>query len=278
MMSEETPESGIPPDSYAPVTIPAAPAAIQGSSLWGWRDLALFLPFAFLSLLASNLLVVVGYAALKAMAGGRVDAKAVQNDPLFLLTLQLVFYALLFGFLYLLVVAHHRQPFWSSFRWRKLTARQTMGYFAGGFLLAVGVQFSPTLLPDKQDFPLEQMFTSPHVALALGGFATLVAPFMEELIFRGFLFSIFERQVGLLFAIVSTAVLFAALHIPEYSGAWNHLLLVFLVGVVFSLARGLTGSLAPSVVLHFAYNLSLMTGLFFQTQHFRTLGIVVAHG
>jgi len=99
---------------------------------------------------------------------------------------------------------------------------------------------------------------------------------MEELIFRGFFFSIFERQVGLLFAIVATAVLFAIPHIPEYRGAWNHLLLVFLAGLIFSLARGLTGSLTPSILLHFAYNLSLMTGLFFATQHFRHLGSLLA--
>jgi membrane protease YdiL (CAAX protease family) len=275
-MPEEMPESTPLTESSASVAGPEDQPVARGSNLWGWRDLAVFLPFAFISLLAANLLIVASYVAAKSLAGQHVDPKAVQNDPLFLLTLQLVFYALLFGFLYLLVVAHHRQPFWSSFKWRKPTGRQFYGYMLGGFFMALGVQFAPTLLPDKQDFPLEQMFTSPQVALALGAFATLVAPFMEELIFRGFLFSIFERQIGMLFAVIATAVLFAALHIPEYRGAWNHLLLIFLVGVVFSLARGLSGSLTPSVVLHFAYNFSLMTGLFFETQHFHKLGLMIA--
>jgi len=276
-MPEETPERTPLPESGPPLASPEDQPAARGPNMWGWRDLAMFLPFAFISLLAANLLIVVVYVAAKSLVGEPVDPKAVQNEPLFLLALQLVFYALLFGFLYLLVVAHHRQPFWPSFKWRKPTGRQFSGYMLGGFFMALGVQFAPTLLPDQQDFPLEQMFTSPQVALALGAFATLVAPFMEELIFRGFLFSIFERQVGMLFAVLSTAVLFAALHIPEYRGAWNHLLLIFLVGVVFSLARGLTGSLTPSVILHFAYNLSLMTGLFFETQHFHKLGLMIGH-
>jgi membrane protease YdiL (CAAX protease family) len=38
---------------------------------------------------------------------------------------------------------------------------------------------------------------------------------------------------------------------------------------VFSLARGLTGSLAPSVILHLAYNTGLMVAFFFETHQFR---------
>lgn len=275
-MLEETPGFQIPRDD----TTPAAPSpdveVMHASRLWGWRDLVLFLGFALVALVLTDVLVIAGYDALKSLIGGRLDPNALQHDTVLNIAFQIVLYGLLFGFLYFLVAVYHNCPFWSSFKLRKLTRRQVLGYIAGGFFVAVGVQFAPTLLPDKQDFPLEQMFTSPQVALALGVFATLIAPFMEELIFRGFLFSIFERQVGVLFAITATAVLFAALHIPEYQGAWNHLLLVFLVGIVFSLARGLTGSLTPSIVLHFAYNLTLMTGLFFATQHFRRLGFIVA--
>ena len=197
-----------------------------------------------------------------------------QESPLLSLALQFFFYGLLFGSIYLLVVAYHRRPFWSSIAWRNPSRLQALGYLAGGFLLAIFVQLAPTLLPDKQDFPLQQMFSSPLAAYAVAAFAVLVAPFMEELIFRGVLFAIFERRVNMIFAITATAVLFAALHVPEYRGAWNHLLLILFVGGVFSVTRGLTRSLAPSVILHFAYNLSLIGGLYFETQHFRALGIL----
>ena len=93
---------------------------------------------------------------------------------------------------------------------------------------------------------------------------------VEELVFRGLLFAIFERAVGMRFAVVATAVLFAGLHIPEYWHAWNHMFMILVVGVVFSLARGMTGSLTPSIILHIGYNSLMMTGLFFSTQHFRT--------
>jgi hypothetical protein len=128
----------------------------------------------------------------------------------------------------------------------------------------------PPILPDADKFPLEQLFSSRASAYAVGAFAILVAPPMEELLFRGLLFAIFERQVGWRFAVLATAVLFAGLHVPEYWRAWNHILMILLVGVAFSLARGVTGSLAPSVLLHLGYNASMMIGVFIQTHHFRT--------
>jgi membrane protease YdiL (CAAX protease family) len=112
---------------------------------------------------------------------------------------------------------------------------------------------------------------SAPASYVVGAFALLVAPFMEEMIFRGVLFAIFERRAGVGFAVVATALLFAGLHVPEYWRAWNHAILILVVGGVFSLARAKTGSLAPCVFLHLGYNASMVAGLFLQTQHFRTL-------
>ena len=245
-------------------------------SLWSWRDLALFVGFGALALMLSNLLALAGYAGLRPIMGWHTPTQALPDNPFFLLTLQSIFYALLFGYIYLLIVVHYGRPFWTGVQWRNPTAPQSFGYFLGGILLAVAVQFAPTLLPDKETFPLERLFSSPQAAYAVAAFAVLIAPFMEELIFRGVLFSFFETKIGLRFAVVSTAVFFAGLHVPEYWGAWNHVFLILLVGVMFSLARGLTGSLAPSIILHLAYNASLMTGLFIGTQHFRMLHTIFA--
>jgi membrane protease YdiL (CAAX protease family) len=177
--------------------------------------------------------------------------------------------------MYYLVVVRYRLRFWAGLSWRTPTARRALQYFAAGLFLGVAVLFAPNLLPSRDDFPLRKLFSSPGAAYAIALFAVLVAPLIEELIFRGVLFSFFERLVGLWFAIVATALLFAGLHVPEYWGAWNGLLLVSLAGGVFSLARGLTGSLAPSVILHLAYNASLMVSLFYSTRHFHSLGATV---
>jgi membrane protease YdiL (CAAX protease family) len=270
----DTPEENIPVEVTAvPDALSAAAPTLPDTSPppWGWQDLGLFLVFAFLALLLSNFVALAGYAVLQPLLGWRTPMPALPENTLFLLTLQLLFYGLVFAFIYFVVVLRYRRPFWTAIRWHKPTGAQTLKLFLGGILLAVAVGLAPTLLPDRESFPLERMFNSEQAAYGVAAFAILIAPFMEELIFRGFLFSVFENKIGIHFAVGITALLFAALHVPEYWGAWNHVALILLVGMTFSLARGITGSLTPSVILHIAYNASLMTGLFFSTQHFRTL-------
>jgi membrane protease YdiL (CAAX protease family) len=199
----------------------------------------------------------------------------IQKNPIFALIGQTVFYAPVLGYIYALVTVKYQLPFWKAFNSGKLTGRRLLRFVAGGIVLALVAEHMPTLVPDKDMFPLQELFSSTAAAYALAVFAVVVAPFMEELIFRGVLFNVFERQVGLGFAIAITALLFAGFHVPEYWGAWNHLLLVSLAGGVFSLARGITGSLAPSVLIHLGYNASVMTALFFETHHFHSWGALI---
>lgn len=242
--------------------------------LWTLRDLLLVIAFVPAGFILAELVALIGYDTLKSFLGWHVPLAALPNNAFFLLTLQLVFYALFLGYLYFLISGYHRQPFLQAIRWSLPNASRAAQFVLGGLALAALIRFAPTLLPDRDTFPLEELFRSPTSAYAVATFSVLVAPPMEELIFRGVLFPIFERQAGLRAAIGATAILFAAVHIPEYWGAWNHVFFIVLVGLVFSLARGLTGSLAPSVLLHLAYNAGLMTFLYFETQHFRVMHAV----
>jgi membrane protease YdiL (CAAX protease family) len=262
----ETPEGVFVPQASPPRVPPAGP------KLWSWRDLILFVASAAMAQVAANLLVLAGYLGLQPVLGWQIPPQALHHNTFFLLALQTVFYVLVVGYIYLLVAAKYRQPFFAALSWHQPTSRTALLFFLGGALLSVVVELAPTVLPDREDFPLLRLFSSPLAAYALAAFAVFLAPFMEELIFRGVLFRFFEHLVGIRFAVVGTAILFAGLHVPEYWGAWNHVLLISLVGVVFSLARGLTGSLTPSVILHLAYNTGLVVAFFFETHQFRAFG------
>jgi len=258
---EKIPLEVSPPGEAGPrVDFRPAPA------LWASRDLFLFLAFAVSWLILSNFLALAAYQRLKPIMGWHTPVNALEDNAYFAVAAQAVYYGPVLAYIYFLVVVRYRLPFWAGIRWRNPTGRQALLFFLEGFILGVALQFAPTLLPDQESFPLERLLSSTEAALAVGLFAVLVAPFMEELIFRGVLFAIFEKQAGLWLATVATAVLFAALHVPEYWGAWNHVLLILVVGVVFSLARAVTGSLAPSVILHLAYNLFLVIALFLEPQ------------
>ncbi len=244
--------------------------------LWSLRDLLSFIVFALASLPISYVVVFGGYYALKFLLGWEAPFGTLRENTFLVLTVQTAFYGFLAAYIYLMLVVNHRQPFWSALKWRNPTSHQTVRFVLGGVLMAFAVSFVPALLPEKHSFPLERLFSSPASAYAIGVFAIFIAPFMEELIFRGVLFSIFERQVGPWFAVVSTSLLFAGLHVSEYWGAWHHVFMILVVGLVFSLARMLTGSLAPSVILHLAYNATQMAVLFLGTHRFQTMhGLLV---
>jgi hypothetical protein len=260
-----------PQEAPPPLESTRADAQESPPRPWALRDLFLFLAFVPIAFVAANILVLFGYALTQPTPHAHLTKEKLSADPFFLLALQTVFYGLVLAYTYLLVAVGHAKPFWAMLRWRRLPPGKTFACLVGGGLLTITIALLPPVLPDANQFPLENLFNSRAAAYAIGAFAILVAPLMEEIIFRGVLFGIFESQIGLRFAILITAILFGGLHVPEYWGAWNHMFLIFLVGLVFSLARGMSGSLAPSVFLHVGYNGSMMLALFMSTEHFRNL-------
>jgi hypothetical protein len=273
---DETQQRIPPQDVPPPVESTLTDARESRPRPWALRDLFLFVAFVPFAFFAANILVLLGYALIQPTLHGHLAKERFSGNPFFLLALQTVFYGLMLAYSYVLVAVSHGQPFWPMLRWRRMTPGKTLAWLLGGAFLTAAIALLPPVLPDTNQFPLENLFNTRAAAYAIGAFAILVAPFMEEMIFRGILFGIFESQVGVRFAILITAILFGGLHVPEYWRAWNHMLLIFLVGLVFSLARGVTGSLAPSVFLHVGYNASMMIGLFMSTQHFRNLNALLS--
>lgn len=255
------------PETQTPVELTFKPLPEQ----WRIRDLLIFILFIPIALVAANLITFIGYAALAPVFHWTASVLKLQTNAIFLLVLQLIFYIFLFAYIYLFVRFYYKTSFTDALKLKRLSTHNTVRYLLGGVVLSLLVMVIPPLMPEKKGFPLEKMFNSPASAYAIAAFAVLIAPFMEELLFRGLLFAFFEKHGGLTFAIVTTAILFAGLHIPEYWGAWNHVIMILIVGLTFSIVRGMTGSLTPSIILHLAYNGTLMVLLFLQTQHFHKM-------
>jgi hypothetical protein len=102
----------------------------------------------------------------------------------------------------------------------------------------------------------------------MAGFGTLVAPFCEELFFRGLLFPMVLRRLGMFAAVVFTAGLFALIHASQLAHAWAAMTMLFVVGVVLTIVRARAHSLAASVLVHTGYNLALFALLYVGTAGF----------
>jgi membrane protease YdiL (CAAX protease family) len=141
-----------------------------------------------------------------------------------------------------------------SLGWRRTNFRPGVAAIIGGALAFVISGIATLLGTPKVESPIEQFTNSPLSLAAIAIMAVTVAPLFEELLFRGFLQPLFSRTFGITIGIVLTAVLFGALHLPEYSSVWQYGLAVSIVGVVLGYIRERTQSVIPGTIMHACYN------------------------
>jgi membrane protease YdiL (CAAX protease family) len=223
---------------------PAFPPPVR-EPFWGYADLLLMIGFTA----ASLLVVAIITAGLMGLVPG-----VQKNIALWGLLLQMVFYGLIYlGFRFTFGVRHGR-PVLESLGWRR--TRFNLGIaVAGGIALAFGVGLIAGLLhTPKVPTPID-FFSSSWATIALFAvFAAVIAPFTEELFFRGFLQPLFSRTFGVSAGILITAILFGAVHAPEYSWAWQYAVAVAFAGAVFGWVRARANSIIPSTIMHGCYN------------------------
>ena len=245
--------------------LPAAAA-----SPWRLQDLASFLLFLFPAFVFATLSTTAVYGVLRVSFGWKPGAD-LSHNAFFLVPMQTLFYAFLFGFLYALTVLRYRTSFWRSIAWIPATGQERIGYLFAGWLLAVAVQLASALVPPKQKLPLDQLFSGPAAAYTLAVFGILIAPVVEEIIFRGFIFAILDKVWGVGVAVLGSGLLFGAIHMPQLWGGWMQIALLVVVGVVFGLARARTGSLVPSLLMHVCYNFTIFVYFYLSTDGFRRM-------
>lgn len=159
----------------------------------------------------------------------------------------------------------------ASIGWRRATRTHTLTGAAIGLGLSVilpvfGSVFPPS--PDQAMGPLAEAASSSGWAqLVLVFLALMLAPPIEEFLFRGVMFAGFSRSWGPALASVLVTVLFAAAHLPEVMSYWPALVSIAIVGVAALVMRRRSGSLVPAIALHATYNvvlvgLALLTGGF----------------
>lgn len=109
--------------------------------------------------------------------------------------------------------------------------------------------FQKTLLPEQEIYNLLMGLTSLPISLLFLIVVGLVAPLLEEIIFRGFLFGTLRNSFGPWRSMVYSSLLFAALHQSLVA-----FLPIFFLAMVLAYLYEKTGSLWPSIILHMLNN------------------------
>ncbi len=81
-----------------------------------------------------------------------------------------------------------------------------------------------------------------------------VAPFVEEIVFRGYFFHVLKKWLGGRKAIYIIALSFSFLHVGQYWGDWLAITMVTALGFTLTLLRSWSGSTIASVIAHYVYN------------------------
>jgi len=199
--------------------------------------------------------------------------KAISHNAWFNLPLELAVYLLLIGAMAYLVWVRHRISLGLAIRWNLPSSGRAVYAVLGGFGLAVCSDLVEIVFNRwiPRSLPITEYFQDRSSALLLAGFGILVAPLVEELFFRGFLYPAIARWTSPFPAVILTATGFAAIHGGQLAYALVPLLVIFGVGVALTVVRAVTKSVATAVLVHMAYNFTLFLQFFIGTGGFKNL-------
>ncbi len=268
------------PLSYVVVTpIDSVPAPNLPEDLrisWSWPHLLVFGIFVIASLLTLQVAALFYFSANRHLSQKQLK-QLFESDPRLLIGMNVLWFALILFFLYITLAVLRDSPFWRSLGWKKLQSDPIEGkgrpwmYFLSGCGLSIFVVIASSRVKEVDNVPIQEFFKSRAGAFSLMAMAVLVAPLVEETVFRGYLYPVFVRitsavlrffgmefssatRTGVVTSIMLTGTLFGLMHAPQLGWTWGLVSLLTLVGVIFTFARAWTGTVLASFLLHLGYN------------------------
>jgi len=169
--------------------------------------------------------------------------------PTHLLTLLLV---------WLVVTEWRRLPFWKTvgFEW-PASASPMFGivacFFVAAALYAAGALVTSLWGGSKTDLDL-LVESSMRARFATAFVAVFTAPLVEELIYRGVLYSAIEQTLGRVIGFFAVSLLFAGVHVVQYKNNIAVIVVITLFRFTLTFLRAYTGKLLPSFVVHLVFN------------------------
>jgi membrane protease YdiL (CAAX protease family) len=173
-----------------------------------------------------------------------------------ILSLALTFIMQVAGFVaaWLVVTRLGRRPFWRTLGWGWIPQFK-MVHAVGLAVLMMGVAvLSEHALP-HQETDIEKLLKMGMAArIAVAALAVMTAPLIEEIVYRGVIFSSVEGLMGKAAAVIFVTLLFALVHVPQYWGSVASIAAILSLSFVLTLLRAWTGKLLPCVATHLVYN------------------------
>ncbi len=224
--------------------------------------------------------------------------QAAVSDIHYTLGSEMIVYLVAFAAAYFTFPLIWHKSFFAGLHWNAATAlRHRWALIGTSFLCYVAAIVNIIFVPGPSNTPIEKIFKQPGAAWLLFFFGITVAPFFEELLFRGFLLPALStaydwlaerfyktprRPFGsdgnpqwsfsaMAIASVVTSVPFAMMHAEQTGNSVDAVLLLGCVSIALCAVRLITRSLAASVLVHAFYNFLIFSMMLLGTEGFKHL-------
>ena len=258
------------PAESAPLTPPqplelAAPESASGEPKWGvWLNLLRAFGVwvaSIILLLGVQVAFALPYLIYLWVTTGPPQMETLTSDKLlaFLSILSVLpAHLLTLGLIWLVVTQGRKLPFLQTinFEWPKSVhpaAATLLCVLAGVVLFGIGAAAvylwggNKTQLDALVESSIPARFATAFIAVA-------TAPLIEELIYRGILFSALQRAVGTAITVIVVSLLFAGVHVFQYIDNIAVITVITLLSFTLTLARAKTGSVLAPFVIHLVFN------------------------
>ena len=145
------------------------------------------------------------------------------------------------------------RPFWASLGWNWGGHRILYWLmFSACVLLTIQI-LSQVLVRfiSEQESPFDQMLkSSQQVRIAVAALAVLTAPVVEEIVYRGVLFSALRKRIGPVATVTAVTVTFAGVHVFQNRGAWVSIIGLTVLSFALTMVRAKSKSILPCVFIH----------------------------
>ena len=130
----------------------------------------------------------------------------------------------------------------------------------GVVIFLVGVLFKKFNIPIEPQPFLTMFCGEKHTPslMYMAFFTALLGPVFEEIFFRGFVYNVFKKKLGIFGGIFLTSMFFAYLH-----GNLAAFFPIFFLGLLLTYIYEKTGSLVSSITVHVIHNSVTLSFLFF---------------
>jgi membrane protease YdiL (CAAX protease family) len=158
---------------------------------------------------------------------------------------------------WMIVTGFGKRPFWRSLGWAwspRFGYMEALACFGVTALLLAAGQLLARVFGDPET-ELERLILSSNAArYMIAAIATFTAPLVEEIVFRGVLYSGLRRRVGTAWGAAAVIAIFAAIHVPQYWPNVAAISTILLLSTVLTIVRARTGRLLPCFAIHLFFN------------------------